>query len=234
MSDSQSNLQSCSSMLAAGHFQKSACCSQQCAKSCAAVSLHCPSRLLSPSFIRQLPFLSSVDGQCQHVSRQRSQLISCKASPSGRKGDEGTAVSVPQSEDESVSSYYRPASDVDAGLAPALDLRLGRMPQISQAVAALSLKMGQGKKGGKPTKVGMFSLAPEYNLGWQNISQSRNLCCWCCIECHAWIAAYRRHTFKKELHAGLQERQSETTQRPDTDSRRVSKSSESASWARAR
>ena len=51
---------------------------------------------------------------------------------------------------------------VDAGMAPVPNLRLGRMPQVSQAIAALSLKMGQGKKGGKPIKVGMFSLAPEY------------------------------------------------------------------------
>lgn len=37
--------------------------------------------------------------------------------------------------------------------APASLMRLACMLQIEQAIAALSLKMGQGKKGGKPMKV---------------------------------------------------------------------------------
>ena len=143
---------------------KLAHCSLANPPSCASVPLPCASRLLAPATCKHLPFLSACTER--HMLRRRSQLIQCKAGPTGRQADEGVAISIPQSEDESVRTstlliVY--LANILLPVSPTCLHALCRtrqcltllvyLLQIEQAAAALSLKMGQGKKGGKPMKV---------------------------------------------------------------------------------
>lgn len=124
-------------------------------KSCVSAAAGCPFRPLATPSRRFVPFKAAIDVHSQHLQRNRGQLITCKAGPSGQKADDGASVQIPQSEEESVrtSTIFLVPSD---SCEVSLQLNLACM-QITQAIAALSIKMGQGKKGGKPTKVSLFT-----------------------------------------------------------------------------
>ena len=71
-------------------------------KSCVSAAAGCPFRLLAAPLKSFAPFKAAVDVRSQHFQRNRGQLITCKAGPSGRTAHDGASVQIPQSEDESV------------------------------------------------------------------------------------------------------------------------------------
>lgn len=71
-------------------------------KSCVSAAAGCPFRLLAAPLKGFAPFKAAIDVRSQHFQRNRGQLITCKAGPSGRTAHDGASVQIPQSEDESV------------------------------------------------------------------------------------------------------------------------------------
>ena len=182
-------------------------------KSCVSAAAGCPFRPLATPLRSFVPFEAAVDVHSRHLPRNRAQLITCKAGPSGRKADDGASVQIPQSEEESVRTstiLLVPSGTYEVSL----QLNLACM-QITQAIAALSIKMGQGKKGGKPTKVSLFTSSHQGTSIC--LGPVKGLSCW--MHCHAFTNFYIYENPLYMASAGLQEWQPETTQCSDSSAR---------------